>query len=94
MTEEKIQSTEDALAIKEIAKLAKESKMSIEFDFVAHGIKEEDIFAAMATNVYQQLDSLPEKQRAAVAMASMTKMLVENFCLGTVLNGLTNEQQS
>jgi hypothetical protein len=48
----------------------------------------------MATNVYQQLDSLPEKQRAAVAMASMTKLLVENFCLGTVLNGLTNEQQS
>ena len=48
----------------------------------------------MAKNVFEQLDSLPEEQRAAVAMASMTKLLVENFCLGTILNGITNEQQS
>ena len=30
--------------------------------------------------------SLPEEQRAAVAMASMTKLLVEKFCLATTLN--------
>ena len=40
----------------------------------------------MAKNVFEQLDSLPEEQRAAVAMASMTKLLVENFCLATTLN--------
>jgi len=78
--------TENTLAIREIAKLAKESKLSLNFDFAANGIKEDDIFTAMAKNVFEQLDSLPEEQRAAVAMASMTKLLVENFCLATTLN--------
>lgn len=93
MTENKDQ-TENMLAIREIAKLAKESKLAIEFDFAGNGIKQDDIFFAMAKNVFEQLDSLPEEQRAAVAMASMTKLLVENFCLATMLRGRSNEQQS
>lgn len=86
--------TENTLAIREISRLAKESKMSIDFDFAANGIKEDDIFSAMAKNVFEQLDSLPEEQRAAVAMASMTKLLVENFCLATTLKGVMNEQEN
>ena len=39
----------------------------------------------MAKSVFDQLDGLPEQQRAGVAMASMTKLLVENFCLGATL---------
>ena len=47
--------TENTLAIREIAKLAKESKLSLNFDFAANGIKEDDIFTAMAKNVFEQL---------------------------------------
>lgn len=86
--------TENMLAIREIAKLAKESNLAVDFDFAGNGIKQDDIYFAMAKNVFEQLDSLPEEQRAAVAMASMTKLLVENFCVTTILRGLSNEQQN
>lgn len=78
-------STEKTLAIREIAKLASEAELAIDFDFEKIGINKEDMYSGMAKSVFDQLDGLPEQQRAGVAMASMTKLLVENFCLGATL---------
>ena len=49
-----------------------------------------EAFEMMATNVLEQLMALPENQRAVVAMASMTKLLVENFVLNLRLKGAEN----
>jgi hypothetical protein len=78
-------STEKTLAIREIAKLASEAELAIDFDFEKIGVSKEDMYSGMAKSVFDQLDGLPEQQRAGVAMASMTKLLVENFCLGATL---------
>lgn len=84
--------TEKTLAVREIAKLASESTLSIDFNFEKEGLNKDEIYTAMAKNVYEQLDSLPEEQRAAVAMASMSKLLVENFCLGFTLKKELDKQ--
>ena len=37
--------------------------------------------------VFEQMDGMPEEQRAVVSMATMTKLLVENFVLNLRLEG-------
>ena len=41
----------------------------------------------MASQVFEQMEGCPEDQRAVVAMATMTKLLVENFVLNLRLEG-------
>ena len=84
---------ENTLAIREIANLAKESNLAIDFNFEENGVNRDELFIAMAKNVFEQLDDLPEDQRAAVAMASMTKMLVENFAFAYTIKQVKNEEQ-
>jgi hypothetical protein len=86
------ETTEKNQAIKEIAKLARDAELAIDFDFQKAGMNKDEIYTAMAKNVFEQLDNLPENQRAAVAMASMSKLLVENFCLGYTLKQELDKQ--
>ena len=48
-------------------------------------IKEVDAYEMMAASVIAQIDGLPEEQRPIVAMATITKLLVENFVLNIKL---------
>jgi hypothetical protein len=41
----------------------------------------------MASNVLEQINGLEKEQQTYVAMASMTKLLVENFVLNLKLYG-------
>ncbi len=94
MAEENNNKVENTLAVKEIAKLAKESGLAIDFNFEQNNVNSDELYVAMAKNVFEQLDALPEDQRAAVAMASMTKLLVENFCFAHTIQQVANEQQN
>lgn len=79
------ENTDKNVAIKEIARLARDAELALDFDFQNAGLNRDEIYNTMAKNVFEQLDNLPEEQRAVVAMASMSKLLVENFCLGYTL---------
>lgn len=73
--------------IDQLAKLASEGQLVYDVDWNSIGYRREDIFHQMASTVVQQLESVPEEQRAVVAMATMTKLLVENFVLSAKLQG-------
>lgn len=81
---------EDEVTVKQLASLAMDGEMQDPIDWGMLKIREEEAFEMMATSVLEQLMALPENQRAVVAMASMTKLLVENFVLNLRLKGAEN----
>ena len=73
--------------VDQLSQLAQESEMTMLIDWEELNISKEAIFRHMATNVLQQLESVDENDRAVVAMATMTKLLVENFVYNHKLQG-------
>ena len=73
--------------IDQLSQLAQESEMSVVIDWEEMNISKSEIFNHMASNVLQQMESVDENERAVVAMATMTKLLVENFIYKAKLNG-------
>lgn len=76
--------------IQQLAQIAMEGTMSQPVNWQALGVTREDIFYKMSESVIQQLEQVPEEQRAVVAMATMSKLLVENFVLTAQLQGNMN----
>lgn len=89
MTEE-----ERTKTIHQLALLAKEAAINVPVDWNQIGAKEDEVYLMMASNVVEQLEAVPEDQRGIVSMATMTKLLVENFILNYNKNGNVNEQNS
>ena len=81
---------DEEITVKQLASLAMDGDMVDPIDWGMLKIREAEAFEMMATNVLEQLMALPENQRAVVAMASMTKLLVENFVLNLRLKGAEN----
>ena len=67
--------------------LAQEMELKDNVDFGMLNIKEQDAFELMANTVVDQFTSLPEDQRELVMLASLVKLLVENFVLNARLHG-------
>jgi|TARA_B100001741_G_C16506094_1_gene577189 hypothetical protein len=78
---------EKKATIKQLADLAREGEMKDPIDWGELAVKEEQAYLMMASQVLEQMESCPEDQRAVVAMATMTKLLVENFVLNLRLEG-------
>lgn len=78
---------ENIETIKQLSKLAMEAEMTVPIDWDNFVAPKEQVFDAMAAQVLQQMEGTPEDQRAVVAMATITKLLVENFALITVIKG-------
>jgi|TARA_B110000977_G_scaffold27854_1_gene35473 hypothetical protein len=74
MTEPTVQDT-----IEQLANLAMEAELAEPIDWDAIGADPKEAFMLMAANVIEQMEAVPEDQRAVIAMATMTKLLVENF---------------
>jgi len=74
MNEEELKET-----VTKLAELAMEAELLEPIDWEELGIVEKDLFMLMATNVVQQMESVQEDQQAAVALATITKLLVENY---------------
>lgn len=69
----------------QLANLAMESEMSQPIDWNKLAINKEEAFMTMASNVLEQIESLPEEQQPVVALATITKLLVENFALNLIM---------
>lgn len=73
------------ITIKQLASLAMDAEIADPIEWGELSIKEQDAYEMMAASVVNQIDGLPEEQRGVVAMATITKLLVENFVLNIKL---------
>jgi hypothetical protein len=73
--------------VKQIAELAKEAEITDSIDWGSLKITEKHAYEMMASNVLEQFENLSEDQQMTVAMATITKLLVENFVLNIKLQG-------
>lgn len=75
-------------AVGMIIKLAKEVDVNENIDWTSINITEDEAYETMASNVIEQMITLPEQHRETVGLATMTKLLVENLVLRIKLNNL------
>jgi hypothetical protein len=73
------------ITVAQLAELAKESGKIDTIDWGNLNISEDHAYDLMASNVIEQFFGIPEDQRLHVAMATVTKLLVENFVLNIKL---------
>lgn len=78
---------EKRATIQQLADIAMEGEMKDPIDWGELAVEEKQAFLMMASQVLEQMESIPEDQRAIVAMSTMTKLLVENFVLNLRLEG-------
>lgn len=68
--------------IEKLTKLAMDIKSeNVDIDWSQVNMTKEDAFVMMAGNVVEQFYSLDEEVRYPVALATITKLLVENLAL-------------
>ena len=67
--------------------LAKEMEIKDNVDWNLLDIKEQQVYEMAANSVIDQFYDMPEKQRETVMMASLVKLLHENFVLNLRING-------
>lgn len=67
--------------------LAMQAEITDPIDWAQLSIEERQAYTLMATSVVEQINGIPQEQRLMVAMATMTKLLVENFVLNVKLTG-------
>lgn len=75
-------------AVGMIVKLAKEVDINENIDWQSVQITEDEAYETMASNVIEQMITVPEGHRETVSLATMTKLLVENLVLRIKLNNL------
>ena len=73
--------------VEELVDLAKHSELGDPIDWGLLAITENQAYQMMASSVLEQITELDKDQQTYVAMASMTKLLVENFVLNLKLYG-------
>lgn len=74
--------------IKDLAELAKEVEIGDPIDWGMLNISEDEAYGLMANHVLELFRDTPHEQRLTIALASLTKMLVENFVLNLKLQGM------
>jgi len=77
--------------VKQLAELAMEAELLEGLEWSNMAISKQQAFEKMAAEVLSQLESVSENERAVVAMATMTKLLVENLILNTMVQRNHNE---
>lgn len=70
-----------------IANLAMQAEITDPVDWGMLSIEEHQAYVMMANSVKEQMNGVKEDQRMIVAMATMTKLLVENFVLNLKITG-------
>jgi hypothetical protein len=77
----------DKITPAQLADLAMHADLSDPIDWGMLELKEEDVFAMIAAQVLDMIQKNPEDSQLIVAMASLTKLTVENFVLNLRLHG-------
>jgi hypothetical protein len=73
-----------------LVNLAKESEGTDPIDWGKLKITEDQAYQMMASSLLEQFSTIPEDHRVHVALATATKLLVENFVLNLKLHGGDN----
>lgn len=73
--------------VKQLAELAKEADLKDPVDWGLLTVDEDTAYKLMATSVLEQFSGIKEHEQLTVAMATITKLLVENFVLNLRLEG-------
>jgi hypothetical protein len=76
------------ITINDLAVLAKEAAVTDPIDWGKLNLTEDYAYQMMASSVIEQFENLPENQKFVVSMATITKLLVENFVLNVKLQEL------
>lgn len=79
----------DKITVEQLADLAMNAEVSDPIDWGTLSIREEDAYKMMAASVLEMMRQHPEDKRLTIALASITKLTVENFVLNLKLNGKT-----
>ncbi len=69
------------LTVKQLAELAQEAEFKDPIDWGMLPLEEKYAYQLMATNVIEQFNDIKPDDMLPVAMATITKLLVENFVL-------------
>ena len=77
----------DNITIAQLAEIAQESAISDPIDWDELNITEGAAYQMIASSVLEMIKAVPEEQRLVIALASITKLSVENFVLNLKLNG-------
>lgn len=85
---------ENTLTAQDLVDIALDSEMTLSVNWEAFDVPKEEIFTKMAENVIAQIGSVPHEHQIVVCMATMTKMLVENFVLNVHVNDLTKQLEN
>ena len=72
-------------AVGRLVGLAREVEIRDNIDWSQLNVTEQEIYETMASGVIDQMYSLPEGHRESVGMATIVKLMVENFILNTKL---------
>lgn len=78
-------------AVEQLSTLAMQSDVSELVNWDILTVPREEVYQTMAKNVIEQMELVQEDQRAVVAMATMTKLLVENLIFMSMVKGDNNE---
>jgi hypothetical protein len=83
----------EQITIEQLAILAMEANHQLDIDWSAFGLEKEKIFTKMAENIITQMEQVPEDHRGIVCMATITKLLVENFAYNLIIQGMQNNAE-
>jgi hypothetical protein len=73
--------------VKQLAELAQEADLKDPVDWGLLTVDEKTAYSLMAASVLEQFSNVKEPEQLTVAMATITKLLVENFVLNLRLEG-------
>jgi len=82
-----VEPLEKRATVEQLADIAMEGEMTNPIDWGELAVEERQAYLMMSSQVLEQMEAIPEDQRAVVAMSTMTKLLVENFVLNLRLEG-------
>jgi len=73
------------MTVENLAELAQEVELTDPIEWGMLSVDEETSYRLMATSVLELFDGIEKDQQLAIALASITKLLVENFVLNLKL---------
>ena len=73
------------MTVETLAELAQEVELTDPIEWGMLSVDEETSYRLMATSVLELFDGIEKDQQLAIALASITKLLVENFVLNLKL---------
>jgi hypothetical protein len=72
-------------AVEKIVELAKSLDIKDNINWATLNVTENEVYEMMADSVLDQMYALPQDHRESVSMATITRLLVENFILNLKL---------